>query len=569
MSQRQSHPLASGLEAADSARTLSVDLTGGFEPYWEARPATLKHHLLGHAKRLADAGLQTRVTVVCEPADVALAVARYEALARRAWPGGRSTSVDLNPAPLVACSELMARSAADGTACVHELWIDADMVASLPLIADHRRVVALTSVCDERFDSYAPGQLLLHHALRSAFERWPGAVFEFHADAALDQRPWATAQRAPSGSEPGEPGAAIAVFEQADDLPADVQELLATAERESVSFGRDWYRNFLATVPMPGTLRLFYVLRRGGRAVVVMPVLVKRGRLPGHRHVESMTNYYSALYAPALHPALTSADLALLVRRIAADHARVSTWRFAPMDPTCAAYDKLVEGLRLAGMLPFPFFSFGNWYLRTQGDWQGYLATRHGKLRNTIKRMARKLTQDGGTLEVVADAAGLERAIAAYGQVYGSSWKVPEPYPGFIPGLMRLCAAKGWLRLGLVWLGGQPIAAQLWIVANGKAEIYKVAYDEAYKAYSPGTVLTAHLMRHVFEQDAVVEVDYLIGDDPYKKSWMNERRERWGIVAYNPRSVGGLWGAAREALGRRLKPWLARFRTRDGLATKP
>jgi hypothetical protein len=67
------------------------------------------------------------------------------------------------------------------------------------------------------------------------------------------------------------------------------------------------------------------------------------------------------------------------------------------------------------------------------------------------------------------------------------------------------------------------------------------------------------LMEHVIEIDKVEEIDYLIGDDPYKKAWMSHRRERWGVIAYNPRSMGGLAGWAREALGRRIKSIETRF----------
>ena len=130
--------------------------------------------------------------------------------------------------------------------------------------------------------------------------------------------------------------------------------------------------------------------------------------------------------------------------------------------------------------------------------------------------------------------------------------------------MIATAATEGWLRLGIVWLNGEAIAAQLWMVCNGKADIYKVAYDESFKAYSPGTVLTAHLLQHVLEKDQVVEVDYLIGDDAYKKTWMSHRRERWGIIAYHTRSFAGLLGAGREALGRGVKPILSRLRARDG-----
>jgi CelD/BcsL family acetyltransferase involved in cellulose biosynthesis len=76
-----------------------------------------------------------------------------------------------------------------------------------------------------------------------------------------------------------------------------------------------------------------------------------------------------------------------------------------------------------------------------------------------------------------------------------------------------------------------------------------VAYDENYASFSPGTVLTAYMLRHVLENEAVNEVDYLIGDDAYKKCWMSHRRERWGIVAYNPGTLFGWLGIVRQVAG--------------------
>ena len=148
----------------------------------------------------------------------------------------------------------------------------------------------------------------------------------------------------------------------------------------------------------------------------------------------------------------------------------------------------------------------------------------------------------------------------AYEQVYAASWKNSEPFPNFVQGLVHTSAEQGWLRIGVAWLENKPIAAQIWIVANGKSSIYKVAYDENYKAYTPGTLLTALLMQNSFEIDQVTKVDYLIGDDPYKKTWMTERQERWGIVAYNPRTIGGAFLLAKEVAGRKMKPWLAKLR---------
>jgi CelD/BcsL family acetyltransferase involved in cellulose biosynthesis len=120
-------------------------------------------------------------------------------------------------------------------------------------------------------------------------------------------------------------------------------------------------------------------------------------------------------------------------------------------------------------------------------------------------------------------------------------------------GLIESCAKQGWLRLGLAWIGDRPIAAQFWMVANGRAEIYKLAYDEAYSRFSVGSVLTALMMKHVLEHDDVHEIDYLIGDDAYKKTWVNQRRERWGLIAYDTHHWRGMLGLARESAGRTVK----------------
>ena len=450
-------------------------------------------------------------------------------------------------------------------------------------IASDNTLSMLKTTYDEDLANFAPGRLLLRHVIEQAYALHPGKRIEFCTDADADLLAWATSHRriehwsffrgplpqalydlgrmlqnmgrlgasASNGNPP-----TVDIHHSVDHLPADALELLRAQELDSLQLGADWLRNLERTVfPSHDGLR-YFVLRDKGAALVVMPTVAEPSRL-GTR-VRSLANFYTALHSPAMQPWVKPQTLVPLLRSIFKHHAPVRSLRLDPMDPDSVAFKTLSEALRIAGIGTFAYFCFGNWALSPAGGWKAYLATRSANLRSSVKRMTNRLIQAGGRLEVVTQMADLERGLAAYHRVYSSSWKVPEPFGDFMPNLFRLCAARGAMRLGIAWLHDVPIAAQIWIVLNGRAEIFKVAYDEAYKQYSPGTVVTALLMEHVLELDRVKEVDYLIGDDAYKSQWMSHRRERWGLVAYNPLSIAGLVGFTREAAGRAVKRVIGR-----------
>lgn len=335
-------------------------------------------------------------------------------------------------------------------------------------------------------------------------------------------------------------------------VPADVALLFENAERIDPQMGLAWFRNLATTVFGAQACLCVHVLRRQGRAVAALPVLEKKTLLG--REVLALGNYYTSLFAPALAEGVQTEELALLLRVVVQAHAPLRSLQLAPMAPETPGFRLLQSAMALAGLRPFEYFCFGNWYLPVAGTANSYLAERPGELRNTLRRMGKKFTAAGGQFEIVSSPDAAPAAAAAFTRVYQLSWKQAEPYEGFIPGLVALCAQQGWLRLGLATVGAQVVAAQLWIVAGNKANIYKLAYDPTFRHLSPGSLLTAHLMRYVIDVDRVLEIDYLSGDDAYKNQWMTHRRARHGLLAFNPRTLGGLVGWLRESAARRLKP---------------
>ncbi|MBD1390577.1 GNAT family N-acetyltransferase [Neiella sp. HB171785] len=198
---------------------------------------------------------------------------------------------------------------------------------------------------------------------------------------------------------------------------------------------------------------------------------------------------------------------------------------------------------------------FDNWRLSVKGSFTEYMAQRPSRLKNTIKRKRRKLENDQVAVEFII-AENTEQAKAHwqdYCHVYQQSWKPEEEKLSFIAEFVELAASRGWLRMGLLYFNGVPAAAQIWFVYQGKANIFKLAYCPKQKTYSPGTLLTAHLMAHVFDHDRVAVVDFGMGDEPYKADWMSERKVRQSIIAFNHRSFFGKLAQFRYQLLPRIK----------------
>jgi hypothetical protein len=68
------------------------------------------------------------------------------------------------------------------------------------------------------------------------------------------------------------------------------------------------------------------------------------------------------------------------------------------------------------------------------------------------------------------------------------------------------------------------------------------------------------LMQYVIDQDRVEVIDYLCGDDAYKKDWMSHRRERWGVWIFNRRTPRGLFDYSKELGKTAIKTLLDKLR---------
>ncbi len=213
---------------------------------------------------------------------------------------------------------------------------------------------------------------------------------------------------------------------------------------------------------------------------------------------------------------------------------------FGPIPNDSTIVDEILGSAKSRGLLCETYYQHTNWYLLLNSrSFEEYTTSLPKKVRNTIKRKENKLNATPSAELVIYSGADAEKHIDQFQEVYEKSWKSEEGHPAFIADIMAQFARLGWIRLGFVYLDSIPIASQFWIVKDDTAFIYKLAYVEGFEKFSAGTLLTYRLMEQVINHDKVSKIDFLTGNDAYKKEWMSHCRELWGVRVYN-RSVKGL-----------------------------
>ena len=309
-------------------------------------------------------------------------------------------------------------------------------------------------------------------------------------------------------------------------LDADVQASLYDA--------LDWFRLTNAHVPAPTPLVVARA-RLGDAAAWLFLREEKAGRgVP-------LGSWYTLRYAPIFAGASSMADRATLIVELArALKKRFVRISLEPLDQ--AVLQSVSQGFSRAGWLHRAQERTANWIAHTAGeDFEAYWARRPGQLRSTVRRKSAKAKLDIRLHDDFDEAAWSD-----YEAVFAASWKGQEGSPAFLRALAKATAAWGRMRMGVAYdPGGAPLAAQFWTVDAGIATIHKLAYVDAAKALSPGSILSRAMFAHVIDRDRPTMIDFGTGDDPYKAEWMDERRQLHRFHAYDPLTVDGLAGYAR------------------------
>lgn len=597
-------------QTLDYIQTARVTISGTFDEYWAARGKNLRNNTKRQRSRLEKDGVALHLETIFDPANVAQAIADYGTLESAGWKGSEGTAIHPDNAQGRFYRALLEDCCHLGRGRIYRYWYGESVSAVDLCVESGDTLIVLKTTYDETIKTSSPASLMRHEYFEKIFAEGKIKRIEFYGKVMDWHTRWTDEVRTmyhvnyyrwplipklrrfirqfrktcvpgsqnPQGSLANHASKHVEVSRQShavsvcDDLSAlgrRCETLFTRAGETSLFLTWPWYENYAKTVlGSDARLRAYTVEMAAHQgnpcAVLLMQHSETSARRLRTRSLNSLGNYYTSLIGPILDPAEPEVQtvLNLLAAKIAFDEFRWDTVDLHPLEMDSPVFHALVGAFRHAGYLVHTYFCFGNWYLQVSGrSFADYFQSLPSRVKNTVRKKREQVKESiGSNILVYKDLENLDEAVSAYERIYAASWKSPEPYPGFIHGLCHTCALLGWLRLGVMYVNKQPAAAQIWIVHAKVATIYKLAHDEQFSTFSPGTLLTAHLMEYVIDVDKVSEVDYLTGDEPYKKGWMSHRRERWGIVAFNPRTPLGLLALSAHLLGR------ARRRTHEFIA---
>ena len=154
--------------------------------------------------------------------------------------------------------------------------------------------------------------------------------------------------------------------------------------------------------------------------------------------------------------------------------------------------------------------------------------------RKKLRQMRSKLSREGEvTSEIVTDPEAVSRALEEFLGLEASGWKKEndtallcddQDTRFFRVGFTALAEA-GRARIYSLRLDGRPVAMQIVALAGSAASTWKTAYDQAFAAYSPGSLLFVDYTTDFLEDNGIETVDSCSEDDSgYMAMWTGRKR---------------------------------------------
>jgi CelD/BcsL family acetyltransferase involved in cellulose biosynthesis len=224
--------------------------------------------------------------------------------------------------------------------------------------------------------------------------------------------------------------------------------------------------------------------------------------------------------------------------------AAVLDWKFPVFlrsvnvdSPVLLAFRKLCRGRRVMVTRPMP----GSPWMELDESWREPESHLNSGRRSDLRR-ARRNAERLGPVRIDFSRPrpeDLNDLLAVIYRLENANWKgrtgsslQANPEIGeFYRHYARTGCKQGFLHLGFMWIGDEPVAAQLAVEHDNRFWLLKMGFDDQYQKCSPGTLLMAESLRYA--ANLGYQTYEILGvSAPWNQLWTRQCHERVSVRIY-------------------------------------
>jgi CelD/BcsL family acetyltransferase involved in cellulose biosynthesis len=335
-------------------------------------------------------------------------------------------------------------------------------------------------------------------------------------------------------------------------LAPEWSELLENSAADCPFLTAEWLGAWWRFLSGTHKLQLITV-RDGGRLVAIVPLLVARGPLGLFSRLEFLgTGLAGSDYLDVIVRYGHERDgLQAIVSALQEQKATLRLNHVMSTSTASRLAERLVEdGWTLkvldGGVCPVVTLA-GH-------TWDSYLASLGAAHRANFRRRLRAL-RDRFDVQfglVTADSErrdALAALIAFHAQRFGPHGSTAFQTPAvraFQADATRQALERGWLRMYVLRLDGEPAGVMYGFSYNGRFYFYQHGFDPRHERLSVGLVLMGLTIQAALEEGAV-EFDMLWGTETYKSLWARDERRLAQLQLFPPHMAGAVQRRTVEA----------------------
>ncbi len=259
-----------------------------------------------------------------------------------------------------------------------------------------------------------------------------------------------------------------------------------------------------------------------------------------------------------VRPDLEAAAIQSVVATIDAHRGEWDYLELSDADDLCPAFSLLRERLRGLGLVESCGLACICPYAPLPASFDEYLAGLSSNLRYNFRRRNRGLTRQGPT-ELVewTTGPGLKAAFEELVRLHRMRFEqrgqestfLNPKVQAFHAIVLESLARRNWVRLYLLRVGGEAVAALYGFSLGDRFLFYQSGMNPAWSGASVGLVLMGRTIERAIETGHK-EYDFLQGDEEYKLQWT--RRAHHTVTAFFADGrIRGLWARVVHSVKRR------------------